>query len=146
MNPRKIKLTNQVRSKYYKFLPVLGVVAVLIALLLGFTSKDANNASTYIIGLYGLVNLFNYFTRPMHNYFEFTSKGIYKPQEFWCFEKRDFLAYDAVEEAVFLVGDYVFRNAEVEFRIPKEMMFATDIEFLEDQLQKVASKKQIKLV
>jgi|GEM_PF-2584103 len=145
MESKKITLSNHVRSKYYKFLPVLGAIFILISLVLTVNAEESN-PSNYVSGLYGVMMLLQYYLKPKYYYFEFTSEGILKPQEIWCFEKRKLLKYDAIVEAFFVVGDFIFRNKDIEIRIPKELIGVQESTYLQHLLVELQQENSIKKV
>lgn len=134
---KKIFLTNDKRSKYGFLKAFIGMLFILYFLyaLFFLDASDGLRFSDYFFVIYGSIMVSEYFLGPKIRYYEFTAEGIYQPQDLWRFEKRKFLSYEAMNEVLFVVGDYVFRNDEIEIRLPKESLKKEDVEFLEEQMQ-----------
>lgn len=109
-------------------------------ILLGSTSllNDISN----IMGWYAVIG-FIYILSPKlvekYNYHLFTEEDIIQPR-FFNLAKPKFLAYKDIKFIDYVAGDYVFRNADVEFRFPKELLNEDEIEYLEKQMKVLKDK------
>lgn len=132
METAKITLTNAEEPKKKTWQLFIYLVFAVYGLAMWFLKDDSIMLA---LGLgHILFFIFYIFLRSNQNYYEFTQEGIYEPAQ-WKFSKRTFLAYDDIEEAVYVVGDYVFRNKKTEFRLPKELLKEEDVDYLEDKLK-----------
>lgn len=104
-------------------------------ILLGSTSllSDISNIMSWYI-VFGVLYLVSPKLSEKYNYSLFTEEGLLQPRYF-NLAKPKFLAYQDITFIAYIVGDYVFRNSEVEFRFPKELLNQKEIDFLEEQMQ-----------
>ncbi len=112
------------RIQYY-----IGSFFILLGSL-SFLEDISNVMSAYAV--IGVLYILTPKLMEKFNYHVFTDRGILKPRYLNLAEPK-FLAYEDITHVNFVVGDYVFKNMEIEFRFPKELLNEKEIAFLEEK-------------
>lgn len=89
----------------------------------------------------GLLYMAEPFWRRNTNYITFTEDHIEYPSGKLFGKAKKQLYYKDIEQAVYLVGDFIFRNKEQEVRLIKEFLQEEDIRFLEEKLIELNNTK-----
>lgn len=116
-------------------------------ILFGLTSLHGDISE--VMGLFtvaGILYILSPQISQLLNYYKFTANGILKIR-FFNLIKSNFLAYKDIENAYFVANEYVFKNEDLEFRFPKELLNQKEIDYLENKikvLQKALEENQIK--
>lgn len=90
----------------------------------------------------GLLYIAEPFWKRNTNYITFTEDYIEYPSGKLFGKAKKQLNYKDIEQAVYLVGDFIFRNKEQEVRLVKEFLKEEDIRFLEEKLVELNSMEE----
>jgi len=134
MNSKKITLINAENQKGKRYSDYYNLLFFAFGFLLWYFKDDLLMLGLSLVHLLFFIS--SIYLGPSKNYYEFTDKGIYEPPS-WQLSKRKYLAYEEIQEAIFVVGDYVFRNKHLEIRLPKELVKEQDVPFLEEKLAEI---------
>ncbi len=132
INTRSKIQTNHKYQKFGKiFFPIGGAFYILLGILNWEGSPIWVSLSNIVMGV---IFLTSPAFRQKYNVVSFTEDHIEYPSGKLFGKAKKQLYYKDIEQAVYLVGDFIFRNKEQEVRLAKEFLKEEDIRFLEEKL------------